>query len=290
MSWYALLAYRELGRTMPPLANESDVNAAAKPLSADSAFSTNEKLTLAWLLAVGEDELARKYLDQIASRHRSDFSENQMLDLLEAYGRSGHYQALFSRLNELSAEKRASILDKNPALLFPQPWSALVQNASDKFGVQRELIYAIMRQESSFNPLARSGADAFGLLQLIPEMAKRAEITAHLPIASHDELFEPEINIPLGAAFLHDLFLKWDDHFIPSVASYNASEKAVSRWLKSRYHGDVLTFIEDVPYEETRTYIKLVMRNYIFYKRLNSGGAAAAFPEWCLANLHEAKP
>ena len=64
----------------------------------------------------------------------------------------------------------------------------------------------------------------------------------------------------------------------------------ITGWVKSRYRGDALEFIEDVPYEETRNYIKLVMRNFIFYKRLNSGGAPVEFPEWCLANLQDIKP
>lgn len=175
-----------------------------------------------------------------------------------------------------------------PELIYPQPFALLVDGAAKKFNVPSELIYSIMRQESSFDPLARSPADAFGLMQLIPEMAKRAEGHAGLKIGSHEDLYTPEVNIPLGAAFVRDLLDRWQGAFIPTVASYNASDKAIAGWLRTRYHGDVLVFIEDIPYEETRNYIKLVMRNYISYRRLNSGGAKIAFPEWCLAGLHPA--
>ncbi|MEK7355080.1 MAG: lytic transglycosylase domain-containing protein, partial [Bdellovibrionota bacterium] len=159
---------------------------------------------------------------------------------------------------------------------------------SSRFDVQTELIYSIMRQESSFNPMARSHADAFGLMQLIPEAAKKAAPMSGIELKSHEDLYGPETNIPLGTAFVRGLMNRWKGRYIPTVASYNASEKAIEGWIKSRYRGDPLEFIEDVPYDETKGYIKLVTRNFVFYKRLNSGGAPIPFPEWCLAGLGDA--
>ncbi len=298
LGWYGLLAYRELGQMIPPLGKPADLRAPADegkvaeaPHAAkESALMPEEKLTFEWLLAGGESELARKFLDQVTQDRRSAFSDQQSLDLLQSYARAGHYQSLFNRLYELPAAQRKRLLETNPELLFPQPWTALVKTASSRFDVQSELIYSIMRQESSFNPLARSPADAFGLMQLIPEMAKKASSSAGISISDHEDLYQPETNIPLGTAFVRSLQNYWHTSFIPTVASYNASEKAISGWIRTRYRGDTLAFIEDVPYEETRNYIKLVMRNFIFYKRLNSGGNPIPFPEWCLANLQDVKP
>ena len=288
LGWYALLAYRELKQPIPSLGSATARMPAS--LKTDSAFMAEEKLTFEWLLSAGESDLAKKFLDQVTESRRSSYTEGQSLDLLQAYARAGHYQSLFARLYELPAETRKNLLLRNPELLFPQPWTTLVKTSGTKFNVETELVYSIMRQESSFDPMARSPADAFGLMQLIPEMAKKAEETAGIQITSHEDLYVPETNIPLGTAFVHDLLSKWHGSFIPTVASYNASEKAIAGWVKTRYRGDALTFIEDVPYEETRNYIKLVMRNFIFYKRLNSRGVPVAFPEWCLANLQDIKP
>lgn len=284
LGWYSLLAYREMNQAIPALV------APRRLASKQSAFMPEEKLMFEWLLAGGENDLAKKFLDQVTQDRKATYTEAQTLDLLQSYARAGYFQALFARLYELPADQRKDLLATNPELLFPQPWTDLVKTASAKFDVQTELIYSIMRQESSFNPLARSPADAFGLMQLIPEMAKKAEQTAGIQIESHEDLYTPETNIPLGTAFVHDLLEKWHGGFIPTVASYNASEKAIVGWVKSRYKGNTLEFIEDVPYEETRNYIKLVMRNFIFYKRLNSGGAPVPFPEWCLANLQDVTP
>lgn len=290
LGWYALLAYREMNREIPSLVQQRAPASEIRKTSTESAFMPEEKLMFEWLLAAGENDLAKKFLDQMTADRQAIYSEAQSRDLLQSYARAGHFQALFTRLYALPAEQRKDLLISNPELLFPQPWTTLVKTASAKFDVQTELIYSIMRQESSFNPMARSPADAFGLMQLIPEMAKKAEQTAGIQIESHEDLYVPETNIPLGTAFVHDLLDRWHGSFIPTVASYNASEKAISGWVKSRYRGDALVFIEDVPYEETRNYIKLVMRNFIFYKRLNSGGTSVPFPEWCLANLQDVKP
>ena len=146
-----------------------------------------------------------------------------------------------------------------------------------------------MRQESAFNPKARSHADAFGLMQLIPEMAKRAARYANIRFKRHRELYDPETNIMLGSAFLKNLLGKNNNNFLVTVASYNASEKAIKNWVRTRYTGDPLEFIEDIPYSETQGYIKLVLRNLVFYQRLNSDGKAIYFPEWCLQSLQDFK-
>ncbi|HVK62084.1 MAG TPA: transglycosylase SLT domain-containing protein [Bdellovibrionales bacterium] len=283
VGWYGLLSFRELARPLPSMA-KPDVRAPASAKDSASLFP-DESLVFEWLVATGETDLSLRFLDSTTKERRSGYSQEQLVDILGLYARAGGFQIVFNRIQELPIETRTALLDSHPELLFPQPWGQVVERASKQFELPRELIYAIMRQESAFNPYARSGADAFGLMQLIPEAARKASADSGLPFEHHEELYTPEINIPLGTSFIKGLLKHWQGEFIPTVASYNASEKAISGWIKSRYKGDVLEFIEDVPYEETRTYIKLVMRNYVFYQRLNSGQNEISFPEWCLAAL-----
>jgi soluble lytic murein transglycosylase len=143
-----------------------------------------------------------------------------------------------------------------------------------------------MRQESAFNPLARSSADAFGLMQLLPRVAKSSALKNNIPLNQDADLFKPHVNIPLGSAHLSDLWEKYNGQFILAVASYNASEKAIQNWLSTRYRGDSLEFIEDIPYEETRSYVKLVMRNLVFYQRIYAT-EPIPFPEWCLEIIQD---
>ena len=307
MGIYGLLAYRELKRSIPPAAAGSDDKTAANA-GGDTKQNPHSELKLSyssklkqslrgetrfqfnWLAAAGENELAQTFLDQITISQRASFNEAQTLDLLQLYAKAGSYQTLFARLNDLAPTVRAAILQNHPELLFPQPWHSIASESARNAGIPIELIYSIMRQESSFNPNARSFADAFGLMQLIPEVAERAGKSIGVTLTAHEDLFDPMVSIPVGATFLHQLLTHWHGQFVLAVASYNANESAIAGWVKTRYKTDPLEFIEDIPYEETRSYIKLVLRNFIFYSRLNSGGQALPFPEHCLENIQAAKP
>jgi soluble lytic murein transglycosylase len=90
------------------------------------------------------------------------------------------------------------------------------------------------------------------------------------------------VNIPVGASFIKKLEIQWNNQFIPTVASYNASDKAIRGWLQTRFKGDSIEFIEDIPYEETRGYVRLVIRNLIFYQLMAADGQKIAFPDWVL--------
>jgi soluble lytic murein transglycosylase len=288
MGIYGLFTYRELKRPLPTLNAINELN-VQRDLRPTNVISEKDRFNIEWLIAVGEPELSRRLLEYSAKGLRPQ-NPDATLDLLSLYARTGHFQGLFSRLYELPADTRTLLLNEHPDLLFPRPWPNLVKRASKRFDVRSELIYSIMRQESSFNPTARSPADAYGLMQLIPESAKRANKHLQIKFATNEDLYDPAMSITLGSAFVSELLRANNNGFITTVSSYNASERAIHGWLKSRYKGDPLTFIEDIPYDETRNYVKLVMRNFIFYSRLNSGSQSLEFPEWCLSGLQTTKP
>jgi soluble lytic murein transglycosylase len=113
----------------------------------------------------------------------------------------------------------------------------------------------------------------------LPSVAKELARGTDVPYAEAEDLFDPEINVPLGAKEIKSLLSKYDQQYILAVAAYNASGSAIRGWLKTRFRPDALEFIEEVPYDETRAYIKLVLRNYVFYKRLNQSEGPVQFPE-----------
>lgn len=237
-----------------------------------------------WLISVEDFDLAQQLLDQSWNRikDKSKQADEFWLEYFEAYARTGSYQLMYDKMSRLSSETRQNLFKMNPHLLFPQPFKEVVKSASEKSSVSEELIYSIMRQESSFNPLARSTADAFGLMQLLPEVAVSSSDIAQVNYKEAQDLYLPEVNIPIGAMHLKHLSEKFQNRFILTVASYNASEKAIYSWLQTRYKGDSLSFIEDIPYEETRGYIRLVMRNLIFYQMLNTSSGKIEFPKQLL--------
>ncbi len=128
------------------------------------------------------------------------------------------------------------------------------------------IIISLIRQESAFNPVARSGVGAKGLMQLMPATAKRFNNrvrTKHLE--------NPEINVAIGTKYLKQLINRFDGNLIFALASYNAGENRIDRWRKDIFRNDdPLSTIESIPFEETRNYVKFIYRNNFFYSLLSN--------------------
>ncbi len=292
IGYYGFLAHRELGKEIPQATKYISGFSQADALEIKDTFSITDSGKYAyWLISVGEEEAAGVYLDHIFDilKQSREFlsTESHLLDFFSAYAHSNNFLKMFSQMAKLPNDMRNKILTSAPGMVFPQPFNEVVDAAAKRFGVKAELIYAIMRQESSFNPNARSPADAFGLMQLVPRMAKSAAENLDVKYKNDTDLYDPKINIILGANYLNTLWKRYSGQFVLVSASYNASEKAIRSWIDTRYFDDPLIFIEDVPYEETQNYIKLVLRNYIYYSALNSTDGGLKFPDWALANLSD---
>ncbi len=282
--FYGALAFRKLEKPfpIPPLPNQ-------RPQGLDDFFETSEQALFRSLVSVGETDVAEALIDDKIKRD-SNWGTNEWVAYLKLLQSAGAYRRFFIRYHSLKPKLQLSVLEEHPYLLFPQPYKKEVIESSKETLVSPALIYSIMKQESGFDVKARSHADAFGLLQLIPQVAKKA--AERMPSINYSEpydLFKPHVIIPLGANNLHHLFSRFNGNFILSVASYNASEQAAKGWIQSRYHGDPITFIEDIPYEETKGYVKLVMRNYITYNRFEKQEGPFVFPEVCLSGLEQFK-
>lgn len=123
---------------------------------------------------------------------------------------------------------------------------------------------ALTRQESWFNPKAKSPANAYGLCQLLYSTARGMDTTVTI-----DSLYLAHVSIRLGAEFLRRMQERFDDREAAYIAAYNAGPGAVNRWLEYLPADDVL-FIELIPYDETRRYVKQVLRGEIIYRSLLS--------------------
>jgi soluble lytic murein transglycosylase len=149
--------------------------------------------------------------------------------------------------------------------LYPFPYEDEVAKLSAQAKVNPLLVTALMRQESRFMPGIQSPVGATGLMQLMPETA--AEVARELDLQQYD-LTNPADNIRLGTRYLahtHDL---WDNNSMLAIASYNAGPGAVSDWVKRFGLEDPDSFVEQIPYPETRNYIETVFGNYWNYLRL----------------------
>ena len=301
--YYGLVASYELKVALPSIesvrkAQHDKKKTEEKSAGPISPFETAELYEVSQLLiSVKEIEFERKLLDITSQKMASNHSTTSLnwIDLLKLYAQAEQYLNLFESLAGMPLEVRNQVFADDPELVFPtEPYTAAVQSVAGQLGVRWEFVFSIMRQESSLNPMARSPANAFGLLQLIPENALEVakdvgihldahkDSNGHMQLDNPEVLFDPNVNIPLGVALMKRLFKKNQNNFIKTVAGYNSSPSAIDGWIRSRYHGDILAFIDDIPYEETKTYVKTVMRNFVYYSRLETPSVDVEFPAWCL--------
>lgn len=153
------------------------------------------------------------------------------------------------------------------------------------------MVYAIARQESAFAPQAQSSAGAQGLMQLMPDTARRTAKRLGLEF-DLQRLLDPEYSTQLGAAHLRDLKEDWKGSLILIFASYNAGGGNVSKWIKA--YGDPrspkidpVDWVERIPFSETRNYVQRVMEALLVYRhRLGSLNAKPLGQETALSHAH----
>ncbi len=148
---------------------------------------------------------------------------------------------------------------------LPRVYASLVQDVETHESLPAGFVHAIMRQESAFDPNAGSKAGAKGLLQLIPGTANR--MATELGLAKGD-LLQPDYNIRVGAHYLHEMLVRFQGSLPMAAAGYNAGPEAVARWQRRLGRTTIELFVEFVPYDETRAYIRHVMGNCLKYEWL----------------------
>lgn len=148
---------------------------------------------------------------------------------------------------------------------FPLAMESRVRRESRDAGIDPAWAYAIIRAESAWTTDARSGANAYGLMQLLPGVAKQLAKSEKLPYSRPSDLFEPGLNIQLGTRYLGQMADKYDGSPWLASAAYNAGSAPVGRWLDARGTLDPDFFIETIPYRETREYVSRVLAFSVIY-------------------------
>lgn len=155
-------------------------------------------------------------------------------------------------------------------LLYPKPYGSEVQAAEQSTRVPSDLIYSVIRQESLYRADAVSSAGARGLMQLLPDTARRLAGATGFPQSAPVDLLEPRVNIQLGTAELQRLAERYDSQLPLMLAAYNAGANAVERWLPDGSL-DPDIWIENVPYNETRDYVRRVLWHTVVFRWLETG-------------------
>lgn len=172
---------------------------------------------------------------------------------------SGADLSVFHTLNKFISENPRMMTDEVLGLLYPvRYWRNIVENCGDADPL---LVKSLIRQESAFNPAARSRAKAMGLMQLILPAARV------FGVKRSKELFQPDTNIRVGSRYLKNLIERFGS-VEAALAAYNAGPNAVREWQERYPTDNINLFVEMIPYAETREYVRLVLRNYKMYQEI----------------------
>ena len=254
--YVALSAARGKVRTAGPVSTET---AEAAPAS-DKIFERVDAL-----LSLGMTSEAGGELQWITKRIDSP----AMLVAVAA-----RFQKIGDFRHAISLAARLPYSEKMHRFWYPLAFRKEVEEVSRKNGIDPMVALSVMREESRFDPDARSVAGARGLMQLMPRTAYRLDRKVNVGISSESEINDVGTNIRLGVYYLKALFDEFGS--LPHViAAYNAGEAAVKRWWGKGNYRAVDEFIEDIPYPETRNYVKKVITSYYQYKKFSPPESAS---------------
>lgn len=159
-------------------------------------------------------------------------------------------------------------------LRYPRAYWDLISGAAGRNDLDPLLVAALIRQESLFNPQARSVSDACGLMQLLPSTAERYAPAAGLSPSPLD-LYDPTVSVQIGTIYLRQLMAMFNGDLFKVVAAYNGGEHAVAGWT-AKFPGDDDQFVENIGFHETRDYVKKVIGGLREYRLLYQPRASTA--------------
>jgi len=149
---------------------------------------------------------------------------------------------------------------------YPVAYGEHIRQQAAANALSEGLVLALIRAESGFSPAIKSGAGAIGLMQLMPATARQT--AREKGPFDPQRLVSPDYNIRLGTRHLRELLKGFDGDVVYSIAAYNAGAAAVERWKKNFRGMKMDEFIESIPYQETREYVKKVYASAATYRRL----------------------
>ncbi|MFI5177258.1 MAG: transglycosylase SLT domain-containing protein [Vicinamibacterales bacterium] len=152
-------------------------------------------------------------------------------------------------------------------VIFPVDfWSQIYKYATAR-SLDPYLMAALIAQESTFDAGAKSGANAWGLMQVLPSTGRQYALRLGIKPFRTSRLTDPETNLRIGMAYFADLVRRFGD-VVPALAAYNAGEERASRWLAERPGLERDEFIDDIPFPETQNYIKRIIGQAEDYRLL----------------------
>ncbi len=165
--------------------------------------------------------------------------------------------------------------------LFPLPYARELRRRAAPHKLDPYLVAALIRQESEFDPRAKSRAGALGLMQILPRTGRMLARRVGIKQLPSRRLYDPDLSLRLGTLHFRSVLARFEGNLPYSLAAYNAGEHRVDGWLTWADFSEPGTFAESIPFTETRGYVQSVLRNAEVYRQLY-GKEQAASSAWPL--------
>lgn len=196
------------------------------------------------------------------------------ISLAQKLSERGQYLAAIKLVNEaLEADARLR-QERFLKIGFPPVFRDQYQAEAERYGVSALVLRSLTRQESGFNLRAVSTSNALGLMQMIPSTAAEVSKKLGLKIEIPDDMFRPEINIPLGSFYIAQMLDQFQGSVPFALAAYNAGPTRVKIWADLRpeilQNTDEVWF-DELPWTETSFYVKAILRNILLYRLVDEG-------------------
>jgi len=242
----------------------------AMPQPRRDAFAAQERVGIIRLLGeLEQPRLQDSFFASLRQEARDEFDHRLLIELASEVGREDLAMRTAKSARRDDHDLHILLYPKRRLPIGPAPEPALV--------------LSVMRQESEFYPKARSPVGALGLMQLMPATARHSAKRLGLPFSRDRLTSDPDYNIRLGQAYLSELLEQLDGSYILALAAYNAGPARALRWID--LYGDPrdpsvdpITWIERIPFSETRNYVQRILESLVVYRE----GQPAGEVRWAL--------
>lgn len=259
-SFYSLLSMEEEGISLSEhiKSNIKALDTSAEPIS---PMELKTIQTAIMLIRAGVSDMAIKELTSI---NLDKLSPGYVEVVTNIYKHSANPDMTIMAAGKLMNILKGYASQEHAETHFPKLYFDNVRTYSDTYNFSPFVMLAIMKRESAFRKDAVSSAGALGLMQMMPDTAQSVD-----PKIKVRSLTDPDKNIKVAATYLQSLIRKYNGDLVYVLASYNAGDDALTRWINwyGKRH-EKIEFIENIPYLETRNYVKSVISNYYMYNAL----------------------
>ena len=253
-SYYAYRAYLRLKKLTGPI-----ITSYINPQPVEYPYKYSKDNIIVKLVNLGDYDIVNDFAGD------DEFIKSWVLYKKGEYSRS----MLMARDAMEKIKDKPGKFDMRWRLVYPVLFYDEVRKYAGETGNNLPLMLGLIREESYFDPLAQSAVGASGLMQLMPSTAN--EISSKYSLGITGDLFTPSKNIRLGNYYYEFLRKNLEGYDISSVAAYNGGIGSLKNWKTSLHYNDTDEFVEQIPYPETKNYVKKVFRSYWNYIRIYTG-------------------